>query len=192
LVQWYELEELAMDQWKLGEAEQRRLSETLHRARDAREYQRTLAVLECGRGKCKSAVARSLNVTRQSVHNWVSRYRCSKQPTALCDAPRSGRPRKADEVVEALVQACQEDSVTAFFLVSAEGSDPPIMDVLGIKASEATQIVDPHLGVQRVDEDMSNLRRLVEQHRKKCTFPRRPRRSQTPQSQIIEQMALFE
>jgi glyoxylate/hydroxypyruvate reductase A len=29
LVQWYELEELAMDQWKLGEAEQRRLSETL-------------------------------------------------------------------------------------------------------------------------------------------------------------------
>lgn len=94
-----------MDQWKLGEAEQRRLLETLHRARDAREYQRTLAVLECGRGKSKSAVARSLNVTRQSVHNWISRYRRSKQPTALCDAPRSGRPRKADEVVETLVQA---------------------------------------------------------------------------------------
>jgi len=94
-----------MDQWKLGEAEQRRLSEALHRARDVREYQRTLAVLECGRGKSKSAVARSLNVTRQSVHNWVSRYRRGKQSTALRDAPRSGRPRKADEAVEALVQA---------------------------------------------------------------------------------------
>ena len=94
-----------MDQWRLSEVEQRQLLETLHRTHDVRMYQRTLAVLECGRGKSKSAVARSLNVTRQSVHNWVSRYRHCKQPTALQDAPKSGRPRKADEAVEALVQA---------------------------------------------------------------------------------------
>lgn len=94
-----------MDHWKLSEAEQRRLSEALRRTHDAREYKRTLAVLECGRGKSKSAVARLLNVTRQSVHNWVSRYRRDKQPSAMHDAPRSGRPRKADETVETLVQA---------------------------------------------------------------------------------------
>ena len=93
-----------MNQWRVGEAEQRQLLEMLRRTHDARTYTRTLAVLECGRGKSTSAVAQSLNVTRQSVHNWVSRYRRSTQPTALCDAPKSGRPRKADEAVEALVQ----------------------------------------------------------------------------------------
>lgn len=58
----------------------------------------------------------------------------------------------------------QKNPVTAFFLVTDDGSDPPMMDVLGIKASEASQIVDPHLGVQVVDTDTSNLRRLVERY----------------------------
>lgn len=41
----------------------------------------------------------------------------------------------------------------------------PITDVLGIKASEAYQIVDPHLGVQKADDDiMTNLRRLVDRY----------------------------
>lgn len=61
----------------------------------------------------------------------------------------------------------QEHPVTAFFLVSDEGSDPPIMDVLGIKASEAHQIIDPHLGVQKVDNDMTNLQRLVDRYLEK-------------------------
>ena len=59
--------------------------------------------------------------------------------------------------------------MTAFFLVSEEGSDPPIMDVLGIKASEAHQIVDPHLGVQKVDDDTTNLGRLVERYLQKVS-----------------------
>lgn len=58
----------------------------------------------------------------------------------------------------------QQNPVTAFFLVTDAGSDPPVMDVLGIKASEATQIVDPHLGVQQVADDTSNLQRLVERY----------------------------
>jgi SNF2 family DNA or RNA helicase len=58
----------------------------------------------------------------------------------------------------------QKNPVTAFFLVSEEGSDPPIMDVLGIKASEAHHIVDPHIGVQVVEDDMTNVQRLVERY----------------------------
>lgn len=58
----------------------------------------------------------------------------------------------------------QENPVTAFFLVTDDGSDPPMMDVLGLKASEAEQIVDPHLGVQVKDNDTSHLRRLVERY----------------------------
>lgn len=55
----------------------------------------------------------------------------------------------------------QKNPVTIFFLVTDDGSDPPIMDVLGIKASEAQSIVDPHVGVEVKDNDRSNLSRLV-------------------------------
>lgn len=65
------------------------------------------------------------------------------------------------QIVWRLDREGQMNPVTAFFLVTDEGSDPPIMEVLGIKASEATQIVDPHLGVQAVDNDTGNLQRLV-------------------------------
>ena len=68
------------------------------------------------------------------------------------------------QIIWRLDREGQPNPVTAFFLVTDEGSDPPIMDVLGIKASEATQIVDPYLGVQRTEEDMSNLQRLVERY----------------------------
>ncbi|WP_199028840.1 SNF2-related protein [Ralstonia sp. ASV6] len=58
----------------------------------------------------------------------------------------------------------QKNPVIAFFLVSEEGSDPPIMDVLGIKASEAHHVVDPNLGVQQTDNDTSHLKRLVQHY----------------------------
>lgn len=58
----------------------------------------------------------------------------------------------------------QTRPVTAFFLVADDGSDPPMMDVNGIKASEAHQIVDPGLGVIPINTDVSNLRRLVERY----------------------------
>ena len=58
----------------------------------------------------------------------------------------------------------QQNPVTCFLLVTDDGSDPPMMDVLGIKNSEATQIVDPHLGVQVANPDESHLKRLVERY----------------------------
>lgn len=90
---------------KLTKVERRRLSKTLHQTHDVRQYKRTLAVLEYGDGKGAAEVARALNVTQQSVHNWVRRYRHSGKPTALADAPKSGRPRKADDVVEVLLRS---------------------------------------------------------------------------------------
>jgi len=86
----------------------------------------------------------------------------------------------------------QENPVTAFFLVSEEGSDPPIMDVLGIKSSEANQIVDPHLGVQQVAEDTTNLRRLVERYLEKGKSATRPEKIDVPRpTPVIRQVPLF-
>lgn len=58
----------------------------------------------------------------------------------------------------------QKKPVTVFFLVTNDGSDPPMMDVLGIKASEAQNIIDPHLGVEIRENDTSHLRKLVERY----------------------------
>jgi hypothetical protein len=58
----------------------------------------------------------------------------------------------------------QEQPVTAMFLVCDDGSDPPMMEVLGLKASEAAHIVDPNLGVQTVKTDGSHLRSLVQRY----------------------------
>jgi hypothetical protein len=55
----------------------------------------------------------------------------------------------------------QAQPVTAIFLVVDEGSDPPMMEVLGLKASEASQILDPTLGVQSARSDGGGLRALV-------------------------------
>lgn len=58
----------------------------------------------------------------------------------------------------------QVDPVTAIFLYSNSGSDPLMMEINGVKASQARDIVDPHLGVQRVHSDMDALRRLAESY----------------------------
>lgn len=82
--------------------------------------------------------------------------------------------------------------VTVFFLVSDEGSDPPIMDVLGIKASEAQQIVDPHIGVTQTDDDMTNLRRLIERYLAKGTKTAKERGDHDEVRRIVpEQTPLF-
>jgi superfamily II DNA or RNA helicase len=72
------------------------------------------------------------------------------------------------QCVERLDREGQERPVMAMFLVADEGSDPPMMEVLGLKASEAHQVVDPSIGVQATYSDESRLKALIDRylHRK--------------------------
>lgn len=65
----------------------------------------------------------------------------------------------------------QTAPVTAIFLVTDEGSDPPMMEVLGLKASEASRIVDPSLGVQSTHSDYSHVQKLVQRYLSKKPGP---------------------
>jgi superfamily II DNA or RNA helicase len=56
------------------------------------------------------------------------------------------------------------NNVMAIFLVVNEGSDPDLMEVNGLKASESSAIHDPDLPVQPVHNDRSNLQRLVDRY----------------------------
>lgn len=61
-------------------------------------------------------------------------------------------------------QRCWPDPVTAIYLVAEDGADPPMMEVLGLKASQAAHIVDPSLGVQAAAKDDSRLRGLIDRY----------------------------
>lgn len=76
-------------------------------------------------------------------------------------------PGVHDQLIGRLDREGQTEAVTAFFLVAEEGSDPPMMEVVGLKASEARQIVDPTLGTQAVHSDGSRLQSLVSRYLEK-------------------------
>ncbi len=64
-------------------------------------------------------------------------------------------------------------------MVTDDGSDPPMMEVLGLKSSEATNIVDPYIGAQAVHSDVNHLRKLVERYLAK------KRTGKAPASEIV-------
>lgn len=68
------------------------------------------------------------------------------------------------QCIERLDREGQARPVMALFLVAEDGSDPPMMEILGLKASEAHQVVDPHLGVGAVHSDESRLKALVQRY----------------------------
>lgn len=57
--------------------------------------------------------------------------------------------------------------VTAIFLVTEAGSDPPMIEVLGLKKSEATGIINPDGGVEAVQSDPDKMKTLVARYLRK-------------------------
>jgi transposase len=92
-----------MSQFRLKTAQRRRLSGLLHETSDLNTYRRCLALLEVDSGRPVADVARSLGVTRQSVHNWIARLSEAGRADALADRHGGGRPATLDdEQIEAL------------------------------------------------------------------------------------------
>ncbi len=55
----------------------------------------------------------------------------------------------------------QESQVTSIYLISEGGSDPLVVDLLGLKASEAKGIVDPFTPNQKLQSDDSRIKALA-------------------------------
>lgn len=60
----------------------------------------------------------------------------------------------------------QKNPVMAIYLCSDSGSDPLIIDLLGLKSSQAQGIIDPNLGVQAVYSDQTRIQMLVQKYLK--------------------------
>jgi transposase len=59
----------------------------------ARVYRRVAAVLAVAEGQLFGAAARQAHVAPATVHRWVARYLAARDPNALRDDERDGRPR---------------------------------------------------------------------------------------------------
>ncbi len=103
-----------MERLKLTGWQRRRLREQLKETQDAHVYRRTLAVLEVSRGQSLVQVAHRLEVTRQSVHNWIARYAQAHDPQVLRDEPRVGRPTVWTEDQQALLRWLMERTPDEF------------------------------------------------------------------------------
>jgi transposase len=99
------MEEQPMSRLNLTSWQRRCLRRQLTQTRDARVFQRTLAVLEFDHGRSAADIARMLRVTRQSIYDWVEAYTWDHDPTSLEDEGGRGRPPLLDEDHEHLLEA---------------------------------------------------------------------------------------
>ncbi|MCP3136864.1 helix-turn-helix domain-containing protein [Pyxidicoccus xibeiensis] len=67
----------------------------MRQARDARHFRRLLAIKLIAEGKGPGEAAHLATLSRPAVYFWLERYLTERTPSALVDAPRSGRPRAA-------------------------------------------------------------------------------------------------
>ena len=85
--------------------QRRRLQDQLRRTSDARVHRRTLAILEFDRGRRVADSAQGLRVSRQSIYGWLEAYAATRQPAALADAERGGRPALLQNQAQGLLQS---------------------------------------------------------------------------------------
>lgn len=79
------------------------LSRALKRTKDAKVYQRILALRLIAAGWSVSSAARFIHRSRQTVYLWLERYGRRHRIADLQAAPRSGRPRQASVLTEARI-----------------------------------------------------------------------------------------
>jgi len=75
-------------------------------------------------------------------------------------------PKVHEQLIGRLDRPGQESEVTAIYLPTNGGSDPLIIGVLGLKASQSRGITDPLAGVKQVYSDESRIKLLAQQYLK--------------------------
>jgi transposase len=83
----------------------------------AKDVCRAQALLWLDEGETVQEVADRLDVTRQTVYNWATRFQARYDLTVeqrLADAQRSGRPRIAHGIIDPLIEAVIEQQPREF------------------------------------------------------------------------------
>ncbi|WP_252109095.1 MULTISPECIES: DEAD/DEAH box helicase [unclassified Halomonas] len=71
-------------------------------------------------------------------------------------------PKVHEQIIGRLDREGQQEQVTAIYLNTDEGSDPPMVEVLGVKASQSSAIVDPGRQLANRHSDKTRIQALAE------------------------------
>ncbi len=109
----------------LTETERSALQDAVKRAREAQVVKRAQALLWLDQGEAPPSVAQRLQVSRQTIYNWVHAFR--KRSTLspldrLRDQQRSGRPPTKRAAITALIKRLWEEPAPT---ASTEQADIP-------------------------------------------------------------------
>jgi transposase len=86
-------------------------------AQNPRAWQRAQAVLWLDEGESVAEVAERLRVSRQTIYNWATRMQAHEGRDLygdLLDAPRSGRPRTVQGIIDPLLDAVLDEDPRSF------------------------------------------------------------------------------
>ncbi len=72
-------------------------------------------------------------------------------------------PKVHEQIIGRLNREGQQEQITAIYLNTNEGSDPPMVEVLGIKQFQSTGIIDPGKQLETKFSDKSRIQALAEQ-----------------------------
>ena len=86
-------------------------------------------------------------------------YRCS----TILKGELDWSPKVHDQLIGRLEREGQEEQVTVVYCNSDDGSDPPMVELLGLKASQASGIVDPGMQLEAKNSDISRIQALADQ-----------------------------
>ena len=93
---------------KLKAREVVKLEELLRTATDPRQLKRAQALLWLDEGNNVEEVADHLQVTQQTIYNWIVRFGARAEQGIegrVADGSRSGRPRTALEIIDPMIDA---------------------------------------------------------------------------------------
>ena len=117
----------------LSRRERAKMQDLIAHAHDARQTLRAYALLWLDDGESVPEIAQHLGVTRQTVYNWVSRFRSrtdSELALRLLDAPRCGRPCTATGIIDPLIDAVIERDPREFDYRSTVWTAPLLVEYL--------------------------------------------------------------
>lgn len=83
--------------------------------------------------------------------------RCS---TVVC-GELDWSPKVHEQLFGRVDREGQTEPINAIFLVCEDGSDPPMVDLLGLKSSQATAIIDPDRTFEVTESDTSRIQALA-------------------------------
>jgi len=114
-------------------------------------------------------MAGETNVLILSLHSGAGLDGLQERCSVVLHGELDWSPKMHEQVTGRLDREGQKNPVLSVYLVSQDGSDPPIIELLGVKAAQADGITDPDRVFQANVPDTGRMRLLVDRYLPKQT-----------------------